>query len=184
MAREVDRPAAIRQALRDLVAERGFHGASMSAVATAAGVATGTAYVHYESKADRVLATYLEIKQQLGDAVVAEIDPKAGVEARYRQMWLATYRYLIAQPERARFLSQLEESPYYESAHRKLEERGDKLLEVAASGDFAAVLLPLPIEVVYLLTIGVAVRLVAAGIKLSDEDLESVVTSTFRAVTR
>ena len=173
MAREVDRPAAIRQALRDLVAERGFHGASMSAVATAAGVATGTAYVHYESKADLVLATYLEIKQQLGDAVVAEIDPKAGVEARYRQMWLATYRYLIAQPERARFLSQ-----------RKLEERGDKLLEVAASGDFAAVLLPLPIEVVYLLTIGVAVRLVAAGIKLSDEDLESVVTSTFRAVTR
>ena len=115
MAREVDRPAAIRQALRDLVAERGFHGASMSAVATAAGVATGTAYVHYESKADLVLATYLEIKQQLGDAVVAEIDPKAGVEARYRQMWLATYRYLIAQPERARFLSQLEESPYYES---------------------------------------------------------------------
>ncbi len=36
----VDRPAAIRRALRDLVAERGFHGASMGAVAKAAGVAT------------------------------------------------------------------------------------------------------------------------------------------------
>ena len=46
----VDRPALIRKALRDLVAERGFHGASMGAVAQVAGVATGTAYVHYVSK--------------------------------------------------------------------------------------------------------------------------------------
>lgn len=53
-----DRPAAIRRALRDLVAGRGFRGASMSAIAESAGVATGTAYVHYASKKELVLATY------------------------------------------------------------------------------------------------------------------------------
>ena len=46
MSPTTDRPAAIRRALRDLVAERGFHGASMGAVAKEAGVAAGTAYVH------------------------------------------------------------------------------------------------------------------------------------------
>ena len=48
-AERPDRPAAIRAALRRLVARHGFHGASMSAVAREAGVAAGTAYVHYES---------------------------------------------------------------------------------------------------------------------------------------
>lgn len=181
---DMDRPAAIRRALRDLVAEHGFHGASMSAVAKAAGVATGTAYVHYESKEELVFATYLEIKQEMGEAVVAEIDPNADVAERYRQMWLAIYRHLSEQPERARFLTQLEESPFYEAAHRMVVERGDKLMELAAREDFASILLPLPMDVVYVLTIGVAVRLVASGIKLGDDELEMVVAATRRAITR
>jgi Bacterial regulatory proteins, tetR family len=37
----MDRAAAVRSALRTLVARHGFHGASMSAVASQAGVATG-----------------------------------------------------------------------------------------------------------------------------------------------
>jgi AcrR family transcriptional regulator len=54
----VDRAAAVRGAVRTLVARNGFHGASMSAVASQAGVATGTAYTHYASKDELVLAAY------------------------------------------------------------------------------------------------------------------------------
>ena len=61
----VDRAAAVRGALRMLVARDGFHGASMSAVASEAGVATGTAYTHYASKDELVLAAYREAKAQL-----------------------------------------------------------------------------------------------------------------------
>lgn len=179
-----DRPAAIRRALRDLVAESGFHGASMSAIAQAAGVATGTAYVHYESKEELVYATYLEIKAELGEAVGAEVDRAAGVEERYRQMWLAAYRHLVKEPQRARFLTQLEESPYYAAAHEMVLEQGDKILEIAGSADFLRLMVPLPLDVVYLLTLGVAVRLVAAGIELTDEELELVVEATRKAVTR
>jgi AcrR family transcriptional regulator len=42
----MDRAAAVRSALRTLVARNGFQGASMSAVADKAGVATATAYTH------------------------------------------------------------------------------------------------------------------------------------------
>lgn len=179
-----DRPAAIRRALRDLVAERGFHGASMSAIAKAAGVATGTAYVHYASKEELVYDTYLEIKRELGEAVAAEVDLDAAVEERYRQLWLASYRHLAAVPARARFLTQLEESPYYATAHQMVLEQGDRIMEIASSDEFVRIMAPLPLEVLYLLTLGVAVRLVAAGIELSNEELELVVEATRRSVTR
>ncbi|MGI9528959.1 MAG: TetR family transcriptional regulator, partial [Acidimicrobiia bacterium] len=63
----------------------------MSAVATEAGVATGTAYVHYESKDDLVLATYVEIKSELGDAALVGYDPDAAPAARYRHLVRGAY---------------------------------------------------------------------------------------------
>ncbi len=63
-----DRAAAVRAAMRALVARSGFHGASMGAVAREAGVATGTAYVHYGSKDELVIAAFVESKQRLGEA--------------------------------------------------------------------------------------------------------------------
>ena len=73
----VDRAAAVRRALRTLVARHGFHGASMSAVAAEAGVATGTTYTHYESKDSLVLAAFLETKAALGLAATACLDAEA-----------------------------------------------------------------------------------------------------------
>jgi TetR/AcrR family transcriptional repressor of multidrug resistance operon len=178
----IDRPAAIRRALRDLVAERGFHGASMSAVAKAAGVATGTAYVHYESKEDLVFATYLEIKRDLGEDLVAHTDSTAAPRERYGQMWLAIYRHLEREPERARFLAQLEESPFYETAHQKVIEQGDRLMEEAARPDLAGLLVDLPPGVTALLSMGIAVRLVAAGVNLNEGELETVIEATWRAI--
>jgi AcrR family transcriptional regulator len=180
----VDRPAAIRKALRDLVAERGFHGTSMHAIANAAGVATGTAYVHYESKEDLVLATYLEVKQELADAVLDGLDPSATPADRYRRMWLAAHAHLREEPERARFLTQMEESPYHERAHALLLERGDRLVEEATRPDMAGVFVDLPMVAIYQLSIGTAVRLVSSGVELTDSELETFVAATWRAVSR
>lgn len=184
MSPDIDRPAAIRRALRDLVAERGFHGASMGAIAKQAGVATGTAYVHYESKDELVYATYLEIKAQLGDAVMADLDMSGEPIDVWRHVLLTAYGFLAEEPERARFLSQLEESPYYEEAHARLVATGDALADAAQAEEFASLLANLPDHVIYALSFGVAVRLIASGIQLKDEELDTLVTATWRAVTR
>lgn len=180
----VDRPAAIRRALRDLVAARGFHGASMGAVAKAAGVATGTAYVHYESKEELVFATYLELKAELGAAVLADLDASAAPQVRWRHMLTTAYAFLAEQPERARFLTQLEESPYHEEAYSRLVLAGDPLAEAALADDLVDLLVPLPHEVIYALSLGVAVRLVAAGVRLKSAEIDLLVDATWRAVTR
>lgn len=184
MTPSVDRPAAVRRALRDLVAERGFHGASMGAIAKEAGVATGTAYTHYESKDELVYATYLEIKAGLSAAVLEEFDPAADPKDQWSHILTTAYGFLAEEPARARFLSQLEESPYYEEAHARLMETGDPLVEAAQSDGFRDLLVDLPDQVVYTLSFGVAVRLIAAGIQLKDDELDTLVSSTWRAVTR
>lgn len=89
----------------------------MSKVAAAAGVAVGTAYVHYESKEDLVHAAYLEAKRELACAAVKDLDAAEPPAERYRRMWLAAYAHFASSPEQARFLIQLEDSPFYAEAH-------------------------------------------------------------------
>ncbi len=191
MTAQIDRAAAVRAALRALVAERGFHGASMSAIAREAGVATGTAYTHYESKDALVLAAYAETKAQLAAAAAATtttttttiVDKRATAAERFRDIWLGIYRYLAANPEQARFLLQFDDSPYRARAHEALGQ-DDPLLAQASDPDFVAELIALPLEVLYELAIAPAVRLAGAGTELRDSELDAVVAACWRAITK
>jgi TetR/AcrR family transcriptional repressor of multidrug resistance operon len=180
----VDRPAAIRRALRDLVAERGFHGASMGAVAREAGVATGTAYVHYDSKEELVYATYVELKHELGIAVLAEMDISAPPRERWDHLMRTVYAFLAEEPSRARFLTQLEESPFYEEARARLDDEGNALHDMADDPELAELLVDLPLDVINTLSFGAAVRLAAAGIQLKPEEVNQFVEATWRAITK
>jgi len=180
-----DRAAAVRAALRTLVARNGFHGASMTAVAREADVATGTAYTYYASKDELVLAAYREAKAALGLAATAGLSPDLSAEGRFRALWLAAYLYLKANPDQAQFLLQVEHSPYRGPAHESaLANENDPLLAEVARPDVAARLLPLPIDVLYELALSPAVRLAAAGIQLPQAQLGEIADACWRAVSR
>jgi TetR/AcrR family transcriptional regulator, multidrug resistance operon repressor len=181
----LDRATAVRRALRALVARHGFHGASMSAVAAEAGVATGTTYTHYASKDALVLAAYLETKSQLSAAAAADVDPQAPPQERFRAMWLAIHRHMAANREHALFLLQVDASPYRAEAHAAAHEiEGDPLVEQTALQDVVARLLPLPLEVIYEVGIAPAIRLAVGDVELSDDELASVADACWRAITR
>ena len=185
---ESDRAVAVRRALRRLVAEHGFHGTSMTAVARAAGVATGTAYTHYASKDELVLAAYAETKAELAAAAMAGLDAGAEPALRFRGMWLAIYRHMYEQPEHAVFLLQVDCSPYRVSAHeaamRGQGDPEDPILAQAARPDMAACLLALPLEVIYELGLAPAGRLAAAGTELTGEQLNEIASACWRAITQ
>ena len=180
----LDRAAAARGALRVLVAERGFHGASMSAVVAQAGIATGTVYTHYASKDELVLATYVETKAELGAAATAELDPRADAAERFRTIWLATYRHLAAKRDHALFLLQVDYSPYQAPAHAAVLSSADRdpLVQEAITSDLAARLQPMPLEVIYELGLGPAVRLAAGGCELGETELRAVADACWRAI--
>ena len=180
----VDRAAAVRAAVRTLVARHGLHGASMAAVAAEAGVATGTTYVHYASKDELLLAAYVELKAELGAAAVRRLDAAAPAAERFRSMWSAVHRFLSEEPERAQFLVQIDGSPLAGAAHaRALAAEGDPFVVQAATTDLAALLAPLPPDVLYDLGFGPAVRLVASGSRLPGRQLRLVADACWRAVT-
>ena len=180
----VDRAAAVRSALRRLVAVHGFHGASMSAVAREAGVATGTAYVHYDSKDELVLAAYLEAKAALADAATAAVDPTDAPAERFQTLWTAALEHLLDHPEDAGFLQQVEASPYAVEAHaRSLAVEGDPLLVEVDRPDMAGLLAPLPLPVLWDLAFGPVIRQAASGQAVAASERPLLARACWRAVT-
>lgn len=179
-----DRAAALRRAVRVVVAERGLHGASMSAIAREAGVAIGTAYVHYDSKDELVIDTYLEVKRRLGEAVVDAIDAAADPAVRFGQLWRAAYRFFEADVAAARFLVQFESSPLNAVGHaRAMAVAEDPLALEAARPDIASRLIDLSPPMLYDLALGPAVRAVAGGERLDDRSIDRLANACWRAIT-
>jgi AcrR family transcriptional regulator len=179
----VDRAALLRRSLLELVAERGFRGTSMSAVAERAGVAAGTAYVHYDSKDELIVATYVEIKVELSRAAMVGFDPAAAYQDQFMRIWENVYRHLEADPARARFLTQVESSPYAHEAHAKVLEREDPF--IAAGAEAAKHTVDLPTMMIWDLGFGPAIRLAAdPDTSLTDRELDTLARACLRAIRR
>ena len=155
----------------------------MSAVAERAGVATGTAYVHYEDKDDLLIDTYAEIKAELSAAALEGLDPQASLEDQFLHVWHNHYRHLEADPARARYIVQMESSPYADAAHRRAMERQGALS--AAASEMMAHTVDLPLLVVWDLGFGPATRLAANPDRVLDEArLDTLARACLRAVKR
>ncbi|MFT4570414.1 MAG: AcrR family transcriptional regulator [Hyphomicrobiaceae bacterium] len=180
----LDRAAAVRAALRRLVAQHGFHGASMSAIAAEAGVATGTAYVHYESKESLVFAAYFELKKRLGEACASAVDASLPPQKRFEALWIAVYRFLSQDPEQAQFLCQMEASPYARQAHEMfIANEDDPMLAMSRDPEMLACIVDLPLVLLFDLSIGSAVRLAAGGEKVTKKTLSLLAAQSWRAIT-
>lgn len=179
-----DRPAAIRAAIRTVVARHGFHGASMAAIADEAGVAVGTAYVHYPSKDELVIAAYLEVKRELGEAATVAIDSSAPAPERFAQLWRSAHRYFVHHPDHARFVVQFDAGPYGPEGHeRAMAVVDDPLVAEAALPDIAVLLIDLPPLVLYDLGLAPAARAVANGVRLDDDTVTTLAAACWRAIT-
>src|SRR5881397_4082187 len=75
----------IVRAAHELVAGGGFGAASVAAVAERAGVATGSVYRHFSSKADLFAEVFRRAAQREVDAVAAAPDLASGVETFARR---------------------------------------------------------------------------------------------------
>jgi AcrR family transcriptional regulator len=175
----VDRAALVRRAMVDVVAELGLQGATMSLVAKQAGVATGTAYVHYESKEELLIASFVEVKTRLGIAAFTDVDPDARPREVFEAVWRNCYKYLSDDPALATFLLQVEASPLRNAAHDALP--GDDPLTVAAER-LVDSLIDLPGELLYDLSLAPTVRLAASGQGLSKRQMDLLIESCWKAI--
>jgi AcrR family transcriptional regulator len=179
-ATPVDRALAVRDAIVAVVAQRGLEATTMAAVAAQAGVATGTAYVHYPSKEELLIGGYVHVKQQLGAAATTDLPNDASPRARFDRIWSQAHAHLVAHPEQARFLVQFEHSSLGAAAHARMAAEQDPLTE--ATSPLLDAFVPLPPLVLYDLALGPVVRLVASGQAVDDAALTQLRDACWRAV--
>lgn len=180
-----DRARAVRAALRTLVAQGGLNGAAMSAVADEAGVATGTAYNHYGSKEDLVIAAYVETKEKMGEVAQAAADPALPPQERFIAVWLAIHHFFSEDRDQARFLIQIESSPYLDKARSRSQTEGTGALSrIVETSDMAAELEPLSPTVLYELGVAPALRLAASQNELDEAETLGAAIGCWRAISR
>jgi hypothetical protein len=124
------------------------------------------------------------VKRDLGEAAIVDVDPTAPAAVRFHQMWLGIHRHLRADPDRARFLVQVDTSPFAHAAHEMaMAADGDPVMAAAATPDLAERLVALPLEVLYDLGLAPAVRIVASEIELDGPGLDRLADACWRAIT-
>jgi AcrR family transcriptional regulator len=156
----------------------------MAAIAKEAGVATGTAYVHYASKEELVLATYLELKQSLGEAALADVDASATPREQFGQLWAGIQHHLEADPDRARFLVQADSSPYAATAHEQaMSSPDDPLMSSPVVAGLLAQMVDLPSEVLFDLAVGPLIRITAIQRRVDESLAQPLIEACWRAVT-
>jgi AcrR family transcriptional regulator len=81
-ARLDDQRSAILEAAADLLAEQGYAACAVAAVAARAGVAAGTVYRHFDSKAALVAEVFRAVVDREVAAVATAVASASGVDAR------------------------------------------------------------------------------------------------------
>jgi AcrR family transcriptional regulator len=187
-----DKRETILQAALELIAEHGFHGAPMSAVAQRAGVSAGIIYHYFASKEDLIHALYKQVKTDFSRALLPSRPQALPLPDTFQQIWLNAYHFYRTHPHEARFLEQYKQSPFYQAGRQPAElmEGGDfAFFAELFEGDRAErPFKDLPFDVLYELTLGVAIciarRHTTDANALSDEMLARIAAACWQAVAR
>ncbi len=117
-----DKRQLIMAAALHLFAERGFHGAPTSAIATEAGIGVGTIYRYFKDKDSLIHELCAELNQRYQQAILAELSPNLPPQRRLGHIFRILLRLFITSPAEFRFMELYYYSPYATSAASRFPE--------------------------------------------------------------
>lgn len=113
----------VLQAALELIAEHGFHGAPIAAIADRAGVGTGTIYRYFATKDVLITALSQELHGKICTRLQEGYEVDKPLEERFVHLGTVLLRHFIANPLEFRFLEQYHNSPYGVTLCRDLRQR-------------------------------------------------------------
>ena len=187
MNRTTDKETLILETTLNLIAARGFHDTPMSLIAKESGVSAGIIYHYFENKEALIRSLYWQIKRRFTAAIMADDPQKMPFPDHVQHIWLKAYRFYLTNPKETLFLEQYENSPFSQGMLEAGDDPNMQTLIDLIQQDYAARhMKELPFEVLYQLTLGVAVGLakqqIAGLIDLDDATLDAIADSCCRAV--
>ena len=176
-----DKRTDIVKAALELIAERGFHDAPMSAIAGKAHVAAGTIYRYFENKDVLINELFQEIEDRLMEVLLSNYPERKPIKKQFFYVFGVLCLYFLTNPLHFRYIEQFFNSPYGISKRRdklsgKKTDQGkrDALQEIFDEGISKLILKDLPVSVLSSLAIGpmiYAIRDHTLGFVVLDESL-------------
>jgi AcrR family transcriptional regulator len=103
---------AIIEATIKLVNEIGFVASSVSKIAKEANVSPATIYIYYKNKEDLLVSTYINIKQNMGNAILNNFKPDEPIRDILKKAWFNMFDYISHHAAYFQFTEQFSNSPF------------------------------------------------------------------------
>lgn len=133
--KDPDKIPLIFQACLQEVRKSGYAGLKMSAVAAAAGIATGTLYIYFPSKEELVNHLFLAIKREVMEVLSRAFIAEADFYSQFKSLYFSYWNLCLLQPEKQLFIQQFHQSEYlYQTTHEEAEALLDPLHHLLQSG--------------------------------------------------
>jgi len=138
----------LMRAAMDIVAADGFPAATTASIAERVGMAEGTLYRHFKSKDDLLIETYRRLKAEVFEAIQARTQAAAGLQGRFRALWLGMYATYAADMQAFAFGQRFGESALSKTeggtAHERLMGHVKQLI---GDGQAEGLIKPAPAEI-------------------------------------
>jgi AcrR family transcriptional regulator len=115
--RSDDKRAAIMDAATRLIVSQGLNVAT-AAIAKEAGVANGSLFTYFATKADLFNQLYLGLKTEMANTASQGVSPTATIRDQFARAWSNWMRWTLKNPDKRRALAQLGVSSELTSATR------------------------------------------------------------------
>ena len=126
---------ALFEATVKVVNDIGFASSSVSKIAKEAGISPATIYIYHKNKEDLLVSTYVEIKKNLGRALLKDFDNSLPIRDSLKIFWSNGFEYVINHREHFNFTEQFSNSPYSDLVDKsKVNKYFEPLINVFQSG--------------------------------------------------
>ncbi len=182
------KPDILRAAL-ELFAKRGFHGTSVPQIARDAGVAAGTIYRHFESKAALVNELYRRAKAALMAQLYTGLRLDGDLRLLFGMFWGNLATFARNEPMAFQFLEMHHHATYLDPTSLDLERRSlEPIAELLEHSAAAELMKPMPPAALMSIVWGAFVRLVKTEregyLELTDELIVQAEQACWDAITR
>jgi AcrR family transcriptional regulator len=101
-----EKRSAILEAATRIIVTQGLS-APTAGIAKEAGVANGSLFTYFETKADLFNQLYLELKREIASAAIKNLPEDAELREQFFHIWRNWVNWAVAYPEKRRALAQL-----------------------------------------------------------------------------
>ena len=122
----------VKEATIQIIVKKGYHGTTISRIATLAGVSDGYLYRHYKNKADLVQELFIENKRDFHKTILGFIENNSTIQSFLEQSCHYIRRTVVEKPEIIKFYSLLTHDysfDFPEVIKDEIKEIGEKIQE-------------------------------------------------------